>query len=112
MSDTDAGTRCHRRGCGHKLTASAGAGYGPVCEAKVREAAEAVAATYSPAQIDRALRLVASGRMIPVGAHGTWFVPSSDGFRDYLATASTCNCRAGSHGVPCYHRAAVALADA
>lgn len=110
MSDT--GTRCHRRGCGRKLTASAGAGYGPTCEAKVRETLEAVAATYSPAQIDRALQLVASGQMIPVGAHGAWFVPSSDGLRSYLATASTCNCRAGRHGVPCYHCAAAALADA
>lgn len=110
MSDT--GTRCHRRRCGRELTApaSVGAGYGPACEARVRETVKAVAATYSLAQIGRALQLVASGQMTPVD--GGWLVPSSDGLRSYLATASTCNCRAGRHGVPCWHCAAVMLADA
>lgn len=98
-------SRCLR--CGRKLTASTGA-YGPVCLAKIREAALTEArADFSADQQARADELIRDGGMVPVretARNGSLYrAVSSKGDTSYLVTPHGCGCTAGVRGRRCYH---------
>lgn len=75
----------------------------------IREALRLAVVPYSPAQRDKAERLIIAGGLKPANRPGLYRIASSDGVTVYLATALSCPCVA--RGL-CYHRAAAALADA
>lgn len=122
MSDEVKGTgmsehRCMRPGCGRKLTSakSIAAGYGPVCLARIRNAAATVELPgVKPAQHDKALELIADGGIVPTSRPGVFAAVSSDGTTTYLTDAGTgtCTCKAGQAGRYCYHLAAAAILTA
>jgi hypothetical protein len=71
-----------------------------------------VLATFSQAQIDKALALVGDNAIVETGLARTWVAVSSDGITRYLVTPDACQCPAGRAGRPCYHRCASAMLTA
>lgn len=65
-----------------------------------------VLATFSAAQIDKALALVGDNAIVGTGFARTWVAVSSDGVKRYLTIPDTCQCRASG---PCYHSCAAAM---
>jgi hypothetical protein len=63
----------------------------------------------TPAQITKALALIAGRRIVPSGIRGCWQVTSSAGDDFYMTTLTGCSCPAGRKNQPCYHRAAAAM---
>jgi hypothetical protein len=100
-------TSCKR--CGRTLTAarSVAMGYGPTCGRKMADAASRLSALYSPSQLAKALAAIGDGAVIRV-ARRTFHAVASKGDAVYRValTAGTCTCRAGEHGLRCYHLAA------
>ncbi|WP_367139403.1 hypothetical protein [Saccharothrix sp. HUAS TT1] len=97
--------------CGSRLRsmASIRAGYSRRCLARVRAARQAeLLAHFTEAQIEAARELIADGGIVQ-SHKNVWTVVSSKGDRRYLTAPNACNCPAGLHSRPCYHRAAVAL---
>jgi hypothetical protein len=82
-------------------------------EAKVAKAA----AGFTPAQVRKALRLIAENRVRETGFAGEYIVTGSEGDH-YLCSPRVCQCRGsrrvtGSGGVSaCYHQLAVRLYQA
>lgn len=106
-ANTTQTAQCGR--CGRTLTDpdSIAAGYGPVCQRRIAEAATASA--HQPAQIAKAVELIETGGMVTVHHGRAYRAVSSDGQRTYLVAGEACNCPAGLHGRLCYHRVAVEL---
>ena len=108
MATTQTTTKCGR--CGRTLTAAKAVaeGYGRTCKARI--AAAAKVAADQPAQVTKALELIADGGI--VRATGALFLAmSSDGTVRYEVnpTAGSCSCKAGQYGRPCYHKLAATL---
>jgi hypothetical protein len=105
MTTTTKCTRCHR-----PLTALASItrGYGRGCQAKIRAAAKV--ADHKPAQVAKALELVADGGIVPIRGRRVFAVVSTSGTGRYLTAPQACNCAAGRKGrTVCYHRIAAQL---
>ncbi len=108
MRETGTHTHCAR--CGRTLTdpRSIGRGVGPVCARRIAAAAPTMLATIKPAQVTKALDLIADGGIATVSL-GHYLTVSSNGQTRYETTANTCSCPAGSYGRDCYHRVAASL---
>lgn len=94
--------KCHRTLTDPKSVAR---GYGRRCAAKVAAAAAAAVATFKPAQVVKALELIASGEIRPSGLDSFYRV------RDYRVDSTLCTCKAGQHGRTCYHLIAARVLD-
>lgn len=71
-------------------------------------------ASYTEAQIRKAITLIKTGHVRHVEHTHEYLVTASDGVTRYICDAYrlTCTCRAGELGRHCYHlAAAIALAD-
>lgn len=106
-------TKCRR--C-HRVLRSADSiarGYGRTCQAKVRAAAKT--STHKPAQVDKAVELIADGGLVLVRRRRTpvFQVVASNGTDRYLTAPNACTCKAGLRGVSvCYHRVAAQIVTA
>lgn len=100
--------KCRR--CKRPLTASAAFGIGPRCAA-----IEAAMEGLKPAQVDKAMELLADGGVIKTAKKGVRRTVSSKGGRAYLTTARSCTCPYGlkvmgdAEGKHCYHVGIVRL---
>ncbi|MCU1687754.1 MAG: hypothetical protein JWQ81_8493 [Amycolatopsis sp.] len=96
--------------CGRTLTATASVarGYGRGCQAKIRAAA--LVADHKPAQVAKAMELVADGGIVSIRGRRVFAVVSTSGTGRYLTAPQACNCAAGRKGhTVCYHRVAAQL---
>ncbi len=69
-------------------------------------------AGFSKAQVDKARKLIAEGRITPTEWPDTYITVSSDGRTRYTTAPDACQCRGsmrGSRITPCYHQAAARL---
>lgn len=96
--------RCHRKLTG---TASIARGYGRVCAAKVAVKVTATVAPFKPAQVNKALALIADGGIITSGVDSFYLARGT-----YRTDATLCTCMAGQHGRTCYHLIAARVLDA
>jgi hypothetical protein len=99
--------RCHR-----KLTdpRSVARGYGRTCAAKVETKVNATVATFKPAQVDKAMALIAAGGITPSGVDTFYVVKGTSAI--HRTDATLCTCTAGQHGRTCYHLIAARVLDA
>lgn len=107
---TNSTATCTRCGRTLRSAQSIARGYGPTCERKIRATAATV--TYKPAQVAKALELIAdNGIQLLKRKRTTVFtVVSSNGTGRYLTAPMACTCAAGLRGQhPCYHRIAAQL---
>lgn len=104
---TAASRHCAR--CGRPLTSarSIALGRGPVCDRRAR--AEAAASTAKPAQVEKALQLLADGAVETLRPGRVWLVVASNGVDAYRTAPTACTCPAGVRGRDCYHRLAVSF---
>ncbi|MFD5245024.1 DUF6011 domain-containing protein [Amycolatopsis sp. NPDC058340] len=106
-------TRCTRCGRVLRSTTSIARGYGRTCGARI--AAAAKLAAHKPAQVEKAVELIADGGLVLVRRRRTpvFAVVASNGVDRYLTAAQACNCKAGLRGIStCYHRIAAQLVTA
>lgn len=99
-------------GCRRPLTSprSRDRGWGPVCWARaLRRAREEAARDFTPAQIAKALQLLADRGLVLTGRPGVYQAVSGDGERVYQCTGRSCTCEWGSRGGRCYHQAGVVM---
>jgi hypothetical protein len=111
MSNTEisAETRCLR--CHRRLTRSQG--YGPVCRARIRAAAQTAPLTdFTSAQVEKARELISDGGLVPTSRAGVYRSVSSDGVTVYLTHFASCTCRAGLRSIRCYHVAGARILSA
>lgn len=104
--DRTAHANCRRCGRPLRSVTSVAAGYGPVCQRRLRKAAQDGALTgFSPAQRDKAIELVESGGIAPIRGRRIFQVVASSGAATYkTAITGQCNCPAGLRGrTVCYH---------
>jgi hypothetical protein len=107
--DTTKQANCLR--CGRTLRSpkSIALGYGPTCNAHIRNAEHtADLRDYKPAQIADAVELIADGAIIPLRSV-VFLTVSSDGREMYKTAPTGCNCPGGLKGRLCYHTAAARL---
>jgi len=97
-------THCHRCGRLLRSTKSVAAGLGPVCAAKIAEAAIIAARTDPTTQVDKAVELIEDGAIVPV-TPTVYLAVSTDGSVNYEvnALAGSCSCKAGQYGRRCFH---------
>lgn len=112
--DQPASAPCLR--CGRLLHSpkSIAVGYGPTCARKIAAAAKVVdLAAYKTEQVTKATELIASGALVPTGAH-TFLTVASDGVTRYETDAyhQTCSCKAGQFGRKCYHLLSALILEA
>lgn len=103
-------TRCHRV---LRSADSIARGYGRTCGARI--AAAAKTAAHKPAQVEKAVELIADGGLVLVRRRRTpvFQVVASNGVDRYLTAAQACTCKAGLRGVStCYHRIAAQIVTA
>lgn len=102
-------TTCRCGRCDRPLSApeSVADGYGPVCRARLLEAARSIASQYSAAQVTKAIEAVELDAVVRVD-RDIHLVLSSDGTVAYEVNlpARSCTCRAR---VRCYHLAATQI---
>ena len=115
-ANTQPTTTSHCLRCGRSLRSakSIATGYGPTCARKIATAAKVVdLGAYKADQVTKATELIATGALVPTGAH-TFLTVASDGVTRYETDAyhQTCSCKAGQFGRRCYHLAAALIADA
>ncbi|ANN16236.1 hypothetical protein SD37_11670 [Amycolatopsis orientalis] len=106
-------TRCTRCGRTLRSAASIARGYGRTCGARI--AAAAKVAAHKPAQVEKAVELIADGGLVlrRNGRNRVFEVVASNGTDRYLTAAQACTCKAGLRGVStCYHRIAAQLVTA
>lgn len=101
-------TRCAR--CGRQLRdpRSVAAGVGPTCRKRITATAAVVITRTTPAQLDKALDLIADAAITRTST-ATFTVISSNGRDRYTTTPASCTCPAGRHHRDCYHRLAATL---
>lgn len=105
---TTTSTKRHTcRKCGRGLTdpRSIARGYGPKCFKRMT----AVAVAHKPAQLEKALELIADAGITPVHSGRAFIVVSSDGTDTYRTAPTGCTCTAGRFGRTCYHQVAAKL---
>ncbi|RSN26514.1 hypothetical protein DMC63_01375 [Streptomyces sp. WAC 05977] len=113
MTSTTATTRCTRCGWVLRSAASIARGYGRTCGARI--AAAAKLAAHKPAQLEKAIELIADGGLVlrRSGRNRVFEVVASNGVDRYLTAAQACTCKAGLTGrFVCYHRIAAQLVTA
>lgn len=94
--------KCHR-----KLTdpRSIARGYGPKCFKRMTKVAE----QHKPAQLEKALELIADAAIVPVHSGRAFVVIASNGTDTYRTAPTGCTCTAGRYGRTCYHQVAAKL---
>lgn len=109
MTTTTAPAKCKR--CHRVLRdpKSVARGYGRTCAGKVAAEVAAAVATFKPAQVGKAMALIADGRIVTLG--GSFYQATGTG-GIYRTDASLCTCPAGRHGRACYHSIAARVLDA
>lgn len=97
-------THCHRCGRIIRSAKSVAAGLGPVCAAKIAEAALVAARTDPAAQVDKAVELIEDGAIVQITPAVYWAV-STDGTVNYEVSPLTggCTCKASQYGQRCFH---------
>lgn len=104
--------RCRRCKSPLRSAASIARGYSARClKLARREAVEAALAAFTPAQQDKALKLIAEGGLTATARPHVYRARSSDGTTTYTVHANLCTCRAGQHDLRCYHMASARVAD-
>lgn len=107
MTATTKCLRCHRT---LRSAASIARGYGRTCQARITAAAKLAA--HKPAQVEKAVELLADGGLVLVRRRRTpvFQVVASNGVDRYLTAPQACTCKAGLRGTStCYHRIAAQL---
>lgn len=99
--------RCHRI---LRDPRSIARGYGPTCAGKVATKVAVTVATYKPAQVDKAMALIAQGGITPSGVDTFYVVKGTSAI--HRTDATLCTCQAGQHGRTCYHLIAARVLDA
>src|ERR671910_1554176 len=99
--------RCHRALRDPKSIAR---GYGRTCAGKVAAKVNATVATFKPAQVDKAMALIASGGITSSGVDSFYVVKGTAAI--HRTDADLCTCPAGQHGRTCYHLIAARVLDA
>jgi ribosomal protein L37E len=109
MTNTAAtAAKCHR--CGRTLTdaKSVAAGFGRTCRARITEAIKASTLTEQPVQVAKAIELIEDGGVLRVVGALFHAVSSAGTVRyEVIPVTGRCSCRAGQHGLRCYHLIAV-----
>lgn len=111
MTTTAAPTAtAHCARCGRLLRdpKSVAAGVGPTCAKRIAIKAATVVTRTTPAQLDKALTLIADAAITRT-SKATFTVISSNGHTTYTTTPASCTCPAGVHHRDCYHRLAATL---
>lgn len=109
MPTTAKCVRCHRT---LRSADSIARTMGRTCARKHRQeqAAKLVLATYTEAQVEKVLELLADGGVARVDRH-TFLAVAYNGIDRYEVdtTTASCSCKAGQNGRACYHLAAARL---
>lgn len=108
MSSATSPAECRR--CHRPLKAGV---IGRRCAIRERDEAVAKAAEgFSVAQIRKAEKLIAGGRLVASTHPGRYRATSSDGTATYSVAWDWCQCEAARHELRCYHVLAVRMVSA
>lgn len=109
MTTTTAPAKCKRCHRALRDPKSVARGYGRTCAAKVAAKVNATVATFKPAQVDKAMALIANGGIVTLGGS---FYQATGSHGIYRTDATLCTCPAGQRDRTCYHLIAARVLDA